>query len=139
MAISIRRLNHVNIGAPSGEEAKARHFYGTILGLKEVPLPSSLTDVYELVWFELLDFLLHIAFSHHFVRPVSSTENGVFMPGRHIAIEVKDIKDFRETMKANAVVIHEAVTMPDRDRFYIEDPFGNIIEIIEFHKDQTGS
>ncbi len=139
MALSIRRLNHITVNAPSGEEAKVRHFYGTVLGLKEVDLPPSLTAIYEIVWFELLDYLLHIEFTHHYVRPLSPTENGVFMPGRHFAIEVRKIHDVRKDLEANGIPIHEAVELPDRDRFYCEDPFGNILEIIEFHRDQAAT
>jgi catechol 2,3-dioxygenase-like lactoylglutathione lyase family enzyme len=136
MAISIRRLNHITVGAPSGQQAKARAFYGTLLGLKEVALPASLTAVYEIVWFELLDFLLHVEFTHNYVQPKVWTENGVVMLGRHTAIEVKNIKEVRKAMEDAGVVIHEAVVLADRDRYYSEDPFGNVLEIIEFHKDQ---
>jgi catechol 2,3-dioxygenase-like lactoylglutathione lyase family enzyme len=137
MAITFRRLNHCAIGAPSGGQDKVRQFYGKVLGLKEVALPPTLTAVYEIVWFELLDFLLHIEFSHNFVQPKTWMENGVIMLGRHVALEVKDIKAVRKTIVDSGAVIHEAVALPDRDRFYCEDPFGNVIELIEFHKDQA--
>jgi len=138
MAISLRRLNHITVSAPHGEQAKVRAFYGTLLGLKEVELPASLTAVYEIVWFELLDFLLHVEFAHNFVRPQPVwTENGVVMLGRHTALEVKNIKEVRKTLEDAKAVIHEAVVLADRDRFYTEDPFGNVWEIIEFHKDQV--
>jgi len=137
MAIPIRRLNHITVSAPSGEEAKAREFYGNVIGLKEIDLPPALTKVYEIVWFDLLDFILHIEFTHHYIQPKTWTENGVLMLGRHTAIEVKGIKEVRKTIADSGAVIHEAVVLADRDRFYCEDPFGNVLEIIEFHKDQT--
>lgn len=136
MAISLRRLNHFTVGAPSGEEAKVRHFYGELLGLKEIALPETLTKVYEIMWFDMLDFIFHIEFTHQYVRPITWVENGVFMPSRHVALEVFNINDVRKTLTDAGVVIHEAVTLADRDRFYAEDPNGNILELIEFHKDQ---
>jgi len=136
MSLSIRRLNHITINAPSGEEQKVRDFYGKILGLKEVELPRSLTAVYEIVWFELLDYLLHVEFTHHFVKPQTCIENGVLLPGRHFAIEIKGIKGVRRDLESNNIEILEAVEIPDRDRFYCVDPFGNVLELIEFHKDQ---
>jgi len=136
MSLQIRRLNHVTINAPTGEEVKVRHFFGELLGLKEVELPAVLTSLYEIVWYELGEHLLHIEFTHHYQHPDSPPENGVFMPGRHFALEVVDIASLRKDLTAKGVIIHEAVTIADRDRFYIEDPFGNIIELIEFHKDQ---
>ena len=77
MAISLRRLNHITVSAPSGEEAKAREFYGTLLGWKEVDLPANLTAVYGIIWFELFDFLLHIEFTKNFNRSHTWIENGV--------------------------------------------------------------
>lgn len=137
MSLQIRRLNHVTLNAPAGEEAKVRHFFGEILGLKEVELPPALTELYEIVWFELGEHLLHIEFTHHYQVPVSVEEKpGIFMPGRHFAIEVKDIAGVRKNLTDHGITIDEAVTIDDRDRFYIPDPFGNIIELIEFHKDQ---
>ena len=133
----MRRLNHVTVSAPSGEETKAREFYGTLLGWKEVALPATLTAVYEIVWFELFDFVFHIEFTHNFKRSHTWIENGVLMLGHHVAIEVKNIKEVEKTLKDAGVVLHEAVVLADRDRFYAEDPFGNVLEFIEFHKDQV--
>ena len=39
--VEFRRLNHVTINVPEGQEEKVRWFYGTVLGLKEVPDPRS--------------------------------------------------------------------------------------------------
>ena len=136
MKLSIHRLHHITINAPSGEEAKIRSFYGGILGLKEVELPSSLTSVFEIVWFEMLDYLLHVEFTHHFIHPETCIEKDVMLPGRHFAVEIIGIHEFRKYLEANNVVILEAVVIPDRDRFYMVDSFGIILELIEFHKDQ---
>lgn len=35
-------LDHIQLAMPRGEEARARHFYGDVLGLTEVPKPANL-------------------------------------------------------------------------------------------------
>lgn len=134
MVMHIKRINHVTVNAPSGEEEKIRWFYGTILGLEEVTLPDALLKAYELVWFKLSDMLLHIEFTKNFIRPPDSFE-GAIMPGRHIAIEVAHIDEFKAELIAQKADIREAVVIPDRQRFYLVDPFGNFLEIIEFNID----
>jgi catechol 2,3-dioxygenase-like lactoylglutathione lyase family enzyme len=136
MKIEFRRLHHITINAPSGEQKKIRWFYGSLLGLDEVPIPDQLGQLYEIVWFKLFDYLLHIECINNFVKPNENYENGTILPGRHIALEVKNIGEVRKTLKEAQVEIREAVTLLDRDRFYILDPFGNFIEIIEFFIDQ---
>lgn len=136
MAVELRRINHVTVNAPSGEQNKVREFFGNILGLKEVQIPQKVLEIYEVMWFELLDILLHIEFTKNYERPKEGYENGAVLPGRHLAIEVKNIQQVRKHFEERGVAIREAVAIPDRDRFYCIDPFGNFFEIIEFHKDQ---
>lgn len=131
--VTISRLNHITINAPSGEQEKIRWFYHKVMGLKEITPPAKLTEIYEIIWFQLLDFLLHIEFTKNFVKPIRD-ESGPIMPGAHFAIEVENIKTFREELQEKGVAIKEAVTLADRDRFYLVDPFDNYIEIIQFYK-----
>lgn len=90
MKIEYRRVNHLTFAVPAGEHEKARAFYGGILGLKEVKRPESLGRVYDLIWYEWLDILLHIDL-HATVEPPTES--------RHIAIEVKDIHAVRAHLK----------------------------------------
>lgn len=136
MAVEFHRLNHITLTAPSGEQQKIRWFYGSVLGLKEVARPDNLEELYEIIWFKLLGFLLHIEFIKNFVKPPENYENGIILPGHHVALEVKNIKQVRKALEKEKVAIREAVTLPDRDRFYAQDPFGNFLEFIEFHSNQ---
>jgi catechol 2,3-dioxygenase-like lactoylglutathione lyase family enzyme len=122
MTIAYRRINHVTLAVPAGEHAKVREFYGQILGLQEVKRPEALGAVYDIIWYELLDILLHIDFTPPWTK---TAEN------RHIAVEVKDLDIVRAYLKENGVEIREAVSIPDRKRFYVLDPFGNYFELIE--------
>ena len=122
-----RRLNHVTINVPAGENDKVRAFYGGTLGLKEIPSPSALAGTYDLLWFECLNFLFHVDFTPPFFKPAEN---------RHAALEVKDINGVRKHFENCGAEIREAVVIPDRDRFYVLDPFGNYFEILEMHSDQ---
>ena len=63
MTIVYRRINHVTLAVPAGEHAKVRAFYCGVLGLQEVKRPEALGVVYDIIWFEWLDMLLHIDFT----------------------------------------------------------------------------
>ncbi len=122
MKIEYRRINHVTVAAPAGGHAKVRAFYGGVLGLKEVERPGALNKVYDLIWYEWMDILLHIDFTPPWTKPAEN---------RHVAVEVKDLPAVRAYLEQQGAEIREAVAMPDRKRFYLLDPFGNYFEIIE--------
>ena len=121
--ISFRRLNHVTVPVPAGEEVRVRAFYGGILGLKELPRNESLQSHYTLIWFELFDIQLHLDFSPPWVNPAEN---------RHVALEINGLAKTRLYLESKGATIREAVPMRDRDRFYLLDPFGNYFELIEF-------
>lgn len=59
MKINFKKLNHVQICIPKGEEENERKFYCEILGLTEIPKPESLISI-EGFWLEIADIQLHI-------------------------------------------------------------------------------
>jgi len=129
MKLKAKRLNHITLSVPAGEHDKVREFYGDVLGLEEVPRPEALNAVYDLMWFKFLDILLHIDFTPPWTKP---EEN------RHVAIEVEDLPALRRYLEGRQAIIREAVVMPDRDRFYLLDPFGNHFELLEIKKQESG-
>src|SRR5438477_5974868 len=40
MAIKVTEINHVQATVPGSAEQEAKHFYGAILGLEEIPKPA---------------------------------------------------------------------------------------------------
>ena len=122
MKINATRLNHITVAVPAGEHDKVREFYGEVLGLEEIPRPAALNKVYDLMWFKFLDIFLHLDFTPPWVKPAEN---------RHIALEVVDLPAVRRYLEGKRVAIREAVPMPDRDRFYLLDPFGNYFELLE--------
>ncbi len=122
MKIKARRLNHITVAVPAGEHERVREFYIGVLGLEEIPRPEALNKVYDLMWFKFLDILLHLDFTPPWVTPAEN---------RHIALEVVDLPAIRRYLESQGATIREAVPMPDRDRFYLLDPFGNYFELLE--------
>lgn len=127
MAVEYTRLNHVTVNIPAGEQEKARAFYAGVMGFQEVPRATGLDEHYNLIWFEVLGIQIHVDLSPPFVKTAES---------RHFALEVKDIAKVRKEYESKGAGIREAVVIPDRDRFYVLDPWGNYIEILELHANQ---
>ena len=124
MKVNAKRITHVTLAVPAGEHEKARAFYSGVLGLEEIPRPAALNAVYDLMWFRFLDILLHLDFTPPWVTPAEN---------RHVAFEVGGLPAFRRYLEGHGATIREAVALPDRERFYLLDPFGNYFEIIEMH------
>ena len=122
MDIEYRRVNHLTAAVPAGEHEKVRAFYSGILGLTEVTPPAALGGAYDILWFQWLEILLHIDFTPPWAKPAEN---------RHVAVEVRNIRTVRDHLEKQGAEIREAVVIPDRDRFYVLDPFGNYFEFIE--------
>jgi catechol 2,3-dioxygenase-like lactoylglutathione lyase family enzyme len=114
-------LNHVQIEAPTGCETTARAFYGALLGLVEIPKPANLVGRGG-VWFACGAQQIHIGVV---------TEG--FAPRRkgHPALEVRDLAGWRAWLAEVGVAITEDEPLPGWERCYIEDPWGNRIELLE--------
>ena len=120
--MSIVGLDHVQVAAPPGCEADARRFYGGVLDLPELPKPAA-RAARGGVWFALgSGQALH----------VGVTED--FAPARkaHPALAVAP-----DRLDALAAVLSDAgidVTwdgaIPGLRRFYVDDPWGNRIELV---------
>jgi catechol 2,3-dioxygenase-like lactoylglutathione lyase family enzyme len=119
MKIQIKRLDHVQICIPFGEEEKAREFYTHVLGLEEIEKPDALKANGGL-WFKIADIQLHIG-----VEDVQGKSK------RHPAFEVEGLEQIKEYLKGHRVTIKEETPVPGLKRFSFFDPFGNRIELME--------
>src|SRR5205823_10744923 len=95
-------------------------FYGGLLGLRQIEKPDALRARGG-VWFSLGEGELHIGLEEP------------FMPARkaHPALLVRDLSTMRASLQAAGVPISEAEPIPGVSRFYVHDPFGNRIELLE--------
>lgn len=119
--MSVLRLDHVQIAMPPGGEAEARRFYGGLLGLREVEKPPALAGRGG-VWFAGPgDLRLHLGVERDF-RPARKA---------HPALEVADLATFVATLAAAGCRLSEDVSLPGVERRFVDDPFGNRIELLQ--------
>jgi catechol 2,3-dioxygenase-like lactoylglutathione lyase family enzyme len=119
MKISIKRLDHVQLCVPSDGEARARDFYGELLGLKEIEKPAPL-KANGGMWFEIADVQLHIG-----------VEDAAAKSKRHPAFEVENVAEIRKFLEANGVRTRDEPEIAGVKRFSFFDPFDNRIEFLE--------
>ncbi|WP_221563939.1 VOC family protein [Alkalihalobacillus sp. TS-13] len=123
MKIEFKRLHHVQICIPTGEEEEARKFYSEVLGMTEIEKPKALKKNGGL-WFQVADIELHIG-----------TEPYTEKSKRHPAFEITDLDRVRDHLQAHDVTVKEETQIPGMKRFSFFDPFHNRIEFLETHKE----
>ncbi len=118
--MSIRALHHVQLAIPKGQEATAIAFYQGLLGLAEVPKPPILAARGG-VWFERGQLQVHLGVEAQF-RPAKKA---------HPAFEVCGVVAMLDRLEVAGVPVTRDPNLPGFTRGYIEDPFGNRIELLE--------
>lgn len=111
-------IHHVSILVSDMERAVA--WYRDVLGLTEVKRPSNF--VTPVRWFELGEQQLHLI----------PNEGPDAVSPRHFALHVDDCDASRDTLRGRGVEIRETVPIAGARRFFIADPDGNNIEIIQW-------
>jgi len=113
-------LDHVQLAMPAGREAEARAFYEGVLGIPEVPKPANLAARGG-CWFEGGAVKVHLGVE------------GDFRPARkaHPAFLVEDLATFMAGLAAAGVAARRDEPLEGYDRIYVDDPFGNRIELLE--------
>ncbi len=113
-------LDHLLLAMPRGKEAEARAFYGDLLGLPELKKPPNL-EVRGGVWFKLGTQQLHLGVEKDF-RPAQKA---------HPAFLVRDLGGLRARLGSMATRPTKTSRWPAMQRFYVADPFGNRLELLE--------
>jgi glyoxylase I family protein len=116
--LQITQIDHVSVLITN--VAVSRHFYRDLLGLKEIPKPRTFDFV--ALWFDLGNMHLHLLLKD---KPDAISP-------RHFALRVPSAVKARTWFRAHDVPIHETTLIPGADRFFIHDPDGNRIEIIQW-------
>jgi catechol 2,3-dioxygenase-like lactoylglutathione lyase family enzyme len=112
-------LDHVQLAMPAGEETAAAAFYGTLLGLEQMPKPEALAGRGG-CWFERGGVRVHLGVDAGF-RPAQKAHPGLVASG---------IDDLAATLEAAGHPVRWDDDGSGRRHFYVDDPFGNRIEII---------
>ena len=116
----ITGIDHIQLAMPKGGENRARAFFTDILGMKELPKPVSLMGRGG-VWFACGPQELHVGVEDGF-RPAKKA---------HPAFLVGDISALEAHLRGQGVQITHQPPLPGARRIFVEDPFGNRIELIE--------
>lgn len=116
----IRAIDHVQLAMPPGEEAKARAFYGGVLGMEEVAKPPELAQRGG-VWFQSGDAQVHLGVEREF-RPARKA---------HPALRVEGLAAMAERLRGAGAAVIDDEALPGFDRIYTADPFGNRLELLE--------
>ena len=113
-------LDHVQLAMPAGQEHLARAFYSDVLGLSEDPKPANLAARGG-VWFRGGSARLHLGVEAEF-RAARKAHPALLVRGlAALAVKCRDA--------GFEPVIDEP--LPGFERFYVFDPFGNRLELLE--------
>lgn len=122
-------IDHVQLAAPKGSEQAARHFFADVLGFTEIEKPERLKPRGG-VWFVCGQHQVHIGIQSDFAPATKA----------HPAFYVEHLDALREHLLHNNVKLidDEARAQEHIKRFYIDDPFGNRLEFLEYIEGPEG-
>ncbi|MBD9371747.1 VOC family protein [Rhizobium sp. ARZ01] len=118
--MTVRRIDHVQLAMPAGQEEAARAFYQGLLGLNEVEKPSHLAARGG-CWFEADGVKVHLGVDPDF-RPAKKA---------HPGFVVDDLSDVCATLEAAGFRAVSDQPLDGYVRKYVNDPFGNRIELMQ--------
>ena len=116
--LQVTQIDHCSIIITDLE--RGRRFYRDVLGLMEIHKPSTFDFV--VVWFDLGNQHIHLLLKP---RPDAISP-------RHFALRVADAAAARSYFRERGVPTEETTPIPGADRFFIHDPDGNRIEVIQW-------
>ena len=116
----IAKIDHVQLAMPAGGEAEAIAFYEGLLGLTRVAKPVNLAPRGG-CWFERDGVNVHLGVDEDF-RPARKA---------HPALLVEDLGALIERLRAGGARLNNDEPLAGYDRVYVDDPFGNRIELME--------
>ena len=105
---------------PAGREDEARQFYDALLGIQEIPKPPHLAARGG-CWFEDGNLRVHLGVEQDF-RPARKA---------HPALLVSELRSLIEKLRTAGVKVVDDQPLEGFDRVYVDDPFGNRIELLE--------
>ncbi|WP_281857353.1 VOC family protein [Litoreibacter halocynthiae] len=116
----IDALQHIQLAMPAGREDEAREFYCGVLLFTETPKPAVLQGRGG-VWFETGSVRVHLGVETPFAPAMKA----------HPGFQVTSLDAAIRHLKAHGVEPLTDTDLPDIRRVYVNDPFGNRIELLE--------
>jgi catechol 2,3-dioxygenase-like lactoylglutathione lyase family enzyme len=123
MSFSFSGIDHIQLAAPEGCEAEARKFFSELLGWIEISKPENLRKRGG-VWFQCGIHQVHIGVQRDFVSAIKA----------HPAFHVLHLDELLDYLLNNNIQIINDDARKDEGvkRFYLNDPFGNRLEFLEW-------
>ncbi|WP_017186192.1 VOC family protein [Alkalibacillus haloalkaliphilus] len=121
MSFEFKKIDHVQLAAPKGSEDTARQFFADILGFEEIEKPDVLKKRGG-VWFSFGSNQIHIGIEDPFLPAKKA----------HPAFEVRNIEQLKQHLTNHEVEYIEDGNLPNANRIYVSDPWGNRIELLEW-------
>jgi catechol 2,3-dioxygenase-like lactoylglutathione lyase family enzyme len=118
--VRITRIDHVQLAMPAGQEDRARAFYEDLLGIPWAVKPPHLARRGG-CWFVDGEVKVHLGVEQDF-RPARKA---------HPALLVDDLADLAARLTAAGVEVKRDEPLEGYDRIYVDDPFGNRIELMQ--------
>src|SRR5260221_12495388 len=118
--MQIEYVHHVQIPYPPDQETMARHFYGEVLGLRELARPAALADQPGM-WFDL---------GHGQQVHLLATHEGFGSANHHFAVMLNDLAEARTGLRERAGAGQDTPGFAGTGsgRLLIHGPFGNAAE-----------
>jgi catechol 2,3-dioxygenase-like lactoylglutathione lyase family enzyme len=117
----VTQLHHVNVTVPPELEAATKEFYGSVLGLRQVPKPADARQTGA--WYQIGSNQLHLSVEDEGQGPLSS---------RHVCYAVANLAEAEKRFRdAGVEIISDPRPVPGSSRFYVRDPGGNQLEIVQ--------
>ncbi len=121
----VTRLQHTSIPITADGAERARAFYSDALGMTEKTPPSTLSNV---VWFEAGPDGQEV---HCFVDPDLDLQGNQ----QHLCLQVNDLEALRSHLAQHDITVEDTIAIKNRPRFFVRDPFENLIELTEIRGD----
>ncbi len=119
MGFEIFALDHVQLAMPPGREDEAEAFYAGLLGFTREPKPEPMASRGG-CWFRNGTVAVHLGVEADF-RPAKKA---------HPALVVRDLPALEAALVAAGVEVRPNPDQPEGAGAYVDDPFGNRIELI---------
>ena len=119
MAVPFLAYDHVQLAMPPGREDEARAFYVGTCGMTELPKPPELAKRGG-AWFASGELQLHVGVETDF-RPSAKA---------HPALRCSDLDGLVARLRGAGCDVREDANVPGTRRAFVNDPFGNRIELI---------
>ena len=123
--MQIKKIDHVQLAMPAGREAEARVFYQGLLEIPEVPKPLNLAKRGG-CWFVRGDLKVHLGVETDFRAAHKA----------HPAFLVDGLAELIHRLESAGCVVKTDEPLEGYERVYVDDPFGNRIELIEKNEEQ---